>query len=34
VSWQPALDVMRIAIGGQVLAVVLALVIRSILRRR
>jgi uncharacterized spore protein YtfJ len=34
VSWQPALDVTRIAIGGQVVAVVLALVLRSVLRRR
>ena len=34
VSWQPALDVTRIVIGGQVVAVVLALVVRSILRRR
>lgn len=34
VSWQPALDVTRIVIGGQFDAVVVALVIRSILRRR
>jgi uncharacterized spore protein YtfJ len=34
VSWQPALDVTRIVIGGQVVAVVVALVVRSILRRR
>jgi len=34
VSWQPALDVTRIVIGGQVVTVVLALVVRSILRRR
>jgi uncharacterized spore protein YtfJ len=33
-QWHPALDVTRIAIGGQVVAVVLALVLRSILRRR
>jgi uncharacterized spore protein YtfJ len=33
-EWHPALDVTRIAIGGQVVAVVLALVLRSILRRR
>ena len=32
--WQPALDVSRIALGGQVVAIVLALVVRSILRRR
>jgi len=34
VTWQPSLDVTRIAIGGQVIAVILALVVRSILRRR
>lgn len=34
VSWQPAVDVTRIAIGGQVFALVLVLAIRSILRRR
>jgi uncharacterized spore protein YtfJ len=34
VSWQPALDVTRIVIGGQVVTVVVALVIRSLLRRR
>jgi len=34
VSWQPALDVTRIVIGGQVVTVVVALVVRSILRRR
>jgi hypothetical protein len=34
VSWQPALDVTRVAIGGQVLAMVLFLVLRSVLRRR
>jgi uncharacterized spore protein YtfJ len=34
VSWQPALDVTRIVIGGQLVAVVVALVLRSILRRR
>lgn len=34
VVWQPALDVTRIVVGGQVVAVVVALVVRSILRRR
>ena len=34
VTWQPALDVTRIVLGGQLVAVVLALVARSILRRR
>lgn len=34
VSWQPALDVTRIVVGGQFVAVVVALVLRSILRRR
>jgi len=34
VSWQPALDVTRIVVGGQMVAVVVALVLRSILRRR
>jgi uncharacterized spore protein YtfJ len=34
VSWQPAIDVTRLAIGGQVVAIVLALVLRSVLRRR
>ncbi|MFC8502490.1 spore germination protein GerW family protein [Pedococcus sp. NPDC057267] len=34
VSWQPAIDVTRIAIGGQVLALVFVLVIRSVIRRR
>jgi len=34
VSWQPALDVTRVAIGGQVLAIVMFLVLRSVLRRR
>ena len=33
VSWQSAIDVTRVAIGGQVLAVVLFLVLRSVLRR-
>jgi uncharacterized spore protein YtfJ len=34
VTWQPALDITRIVVGGQLVAVVLALVARSILRRR
>jgi uncharacterized spore protein YtfJ len=34
VSWRPAVDVTRIVIGGQLVAVVVALVLRSILRRR
>jgi uncharacterized spore protein YtfJ len=34
VTWQPALDITRIVIGGQLVAVVLALVLRSIFRRR
>jgi uncharacterized spore protein YtfJ len=33
VRWRPAVDVNRLAIGGQVVAVLLALVVRSILRR-
>ena len=34
VSWQPALDVTRIANSGQVLAAIMVLVLRSVLRRR
>jgi uncharacterized spore protein YtfJ len=34
VSWQPAVDVTRLAIGGQLVAIVIALVVRSIVRRR
>ncbi|HEY7720117.1 MAG TPA: spore germination protein GerW family protein [Pedococcus sp.] len=34
VEWRPAVDVTRIAIGGQVVAVALLLVLRSVLRRR
>lgn len=34
VSWQPAVDVTRIVVGGQLVGIVVALVIRSILRRR
>ena len=33
VSWQPALDVTKLAIGGQLFALVFMLVLRSILRR-
>jgi uncharacterized spore protein YtfJ len=33
VSWQPALDVTKLAIGGQVFALAFILVVRSILRR-
>jgi uncharacterized spore protein YtfJ len=32
--WQPAVDVNRIVLGGQVVAVVLLLVLRSLSRRR
>ena len=34
VSWQPAIDVMRIIIGGQLLGLVAILTIRGLLRRR
>jgi len=34
VRWQPAVDVNRVILGGQVVAVVLLLVLRSVLRRR
>jgi uncharacterized spore protein YtfJ len=34
VSWRPAVDVTRIVLGGQLVGVVIALVVRSILRRR
>jgi uncharacterized spore protein YtfJ len=34
VSWQPAVDVNRIVLGGQVVAVIALLTVRSILRRR
>jgi uncharacterized spore protein YtfJ len=34
VSWQPAIDVMRIVVGGQVLGLVAILAVRSLLRRR
>jgi uncharacterized spore protein YtfJ len=34
VSWQPAVDVNRVILGGQVVAVVALLVVRSIVRAR
>jgi uncharacterized spore protein YtfJ len=34
VRWQPALDVNRIILGGQIVAIVFLLVLRSILRRK
>ena len=34
VSWEPALDVNRIVLGGQIVAIVALLVLRSILRKR
>jgi uncharacterized spore protein YtfJ len=34
VSWQPAVDVMRVIIGGQLLGLVAILTLRSVLRRR
>ena len=34
VSWQPAVDVNRIALGGQVIVVLGLLLVRSVLRRR
>ena len=34
VRWQPAVDVNRIVLGGQIVAVVALLVLRSVLRRR
>ncbi|HET8522348.1 MAG TPA: spore germination protein GerW family protein [Thermomicrobiales bacterium] len=34
VSWEPALDLNRVILGGQIVAIVLFLVIRSILRHR
>jgi uncharacterized spore protein YtfJ len=33
-TWQPALDVNRAILGGQIVAIVALLVVRSILRRR
>jgi len=32
--WRPALDINRIVLGGQIVAIVALLVLRSILRRR
>lgn len=34
VSWEPALDVNRIVLGGQIVAIIALLVLRSILRKR
>ncbi|MGQ0608916.1 MAG: hypothetical protein ACT4OQ_10700 [Chloroflexota bacterium] len=34
VSWEPAMDVNRIILGGQIVAIVALLVLRSILRKR
>jgi len=34
VTWQPAVDVNRIVLGGQIVMVIALLVIRSILRRK
>jgi uncharacterized spore protein YtfJ len=34
VRWQPAVDVNRIVLGGQIVAIVALLLLRSILRRR
>jgi uncharacterized spore protein YtfJ len=34
VTWQPALDVNKIVLGGQIVAIVLLFVLRSIFRRR
>jgi len=34
VRWEPAIDVNRIVLGGQVVAIVALLVLRSIMRRR
>jgi hypothetical protein len=33
-EWRPALDLNRVIIGGQLVAIVALLVLRSILRRR
>jgi uncharacterized spore protein YtfJ len=33
-TWQPALDLNRVILGGQIVAIVALLVLRSILRRR
>ena len=34
VTWQPAIDVMRIILGGQFIGLVAILAIRSLLKRR
>jgi len=34
VNWEPAIDVNRIVFGGQIVAVVALLVLRSIFRKR
>ena len=34
VTWQPAIDVMRIIVGGQIIGLVAILAIRSLLKRR
>ena len=34
VRWQPAIDVNRVVLGGQIVAIVLLFVLRSVLRRR
>jgi uncharacterized spore protein YtfJ len=34
VTWRPAVDVNRVILGGQIVAIVLLLVIRSIIRHR
>jgi uncharacterized spore protein YtfJ len=33
-TWQPAIDVNRVILGGQIVAIVALLVLRSILKRR
>ena len=34
VSWEPAIDINRIVLGGQIVAIVVLLVLRSILKNR
>ncbi len=34
VAWHPALDLNRVILGGQVVALVIALVVRGVLRKR
>lgn len=34
VSWRPAVDVNRIVLGGQIVLIVAALTVRSILKKR